>query len=222
MLILFIHLLKEKCSDSKIKIMETAYKFISATFGVSFAAGLVIIGAIIWLTHYITKKVTCIEKDHSDLSKSTEKTETHIDEIRKDISYIKGSIDIINNNVNTTPLVQSHSPISLTDAGKDVADELKADELISKNWETIYNGIASIKNQTAYDIQQYCIETASVEPNKFFDEQTMIALKNFAYKKGAPLQLYLRLLGVIIRDKYFEKEKIPLSRIDETSPNNIV
>ncbi|KGN98408.1 hypothetical protein HQ36_01990 [Porphyromonas gingivicanis] len=197
-------------------MQERIFDFISATFGASFAIVLVVIGVVIWLTHYITKKVTVINSSHDKITKGIEKSEANIDEIRRDLAYIKGTIDIAK--AGTTPFMQSHSPISLTDEGKKVAMELKAEGIILSNWDKIRKDLLNKDHKTAYDIQTYCIETASVSPSTFFDDCSIVLVKDFAFKEGKPLQLYLRLLGLLIRDKYFEEEGIPLSRIDETAP----
>ncbi len=52
-----------------------------------------------------------------------------------------------------------------------------------------------------------------------FDKESLDLLKTFAYKKGNSLQLYLRMLGVLIRDTYMEKENISITEIDKYDPN---
>ena len=196
---------------------ESIFSYISATFGISAAIAIVVLGLAFWLTHYITKKVTEIKSSHNTLSESVGKMEKDIDEIRRDLSYLKGTIDIIKSPKKGEPLIQSNSPISLTEAGKKVAEELKADILIASNWDKISAMISGTGIDNAYDIQQYCLETSSVEPEKFFDGKSLLHIKDFAYKHGQPLQLYLRMLGVIIRDRYFKEKGVPLSKIDETA-----
>ncbi len=197
---------------------ERIFDFISATFGVSFAVACVVFLLVIWLTHYVTKKVTEIKASHNEIANGLEKSEKHIDEMRRDISYIKGTLDIIKSG--NSPLMQSHSPISLTEEGVAVAKELDADRLITLNWERIKGELIKLGQANAYDIQQYCIETADVDAHLFFDSATLDKIKTYAYEKGKPVQLYLRLLGVIIRDKFFQEQGIPLSRIDETAPQS--
>ena len=42
--------------------------------------------------------------------------------------------------------------------------------------------------------------------------------KNFAFKEGNPLQIYTRLLGVMIRDEYMKRKNISISEIDKHDP----
>ena len=221
-------------------MQEELFKFVSATFGISTAVALAVILLALWLTHYITKKVTeirceneAITTDHkahteriSTLNedvgycktslKTTEKISGDLDEIRRDLSYLKGTIDIIRSGGN--PLMASHSPVKLTEDGEKVAEELRARQIVEDNWENIAVQLDPVENSSPYDIQQFCLESVSVEPEKYVNDKSLIAIKDYAFSKGQPLQLYLRVIGLIIRDKYLALLDIPLSRIDETAP----
>lgn len=196
---------------------EKIFNFVETTFGIAFAAGVLVLAVAFWLVYYITHHVTCIKKDHSILENNVQKTESHIDEIRRDLSYIKGSLDIMKSGAPT--LMKSNSPISLTEEGRKVAQEMAAETLIAQSWDKISRALMQVKEKSAYDIQEFCIETSSVDPHLFFEPPVLEAIKNFAFNKGLPLQLYLRLLGVLIRDKYFQEQGISLHLIDETDPN---
>lgn len=226
---------------------ERLFDFVSATFGTAFAVTLVVLLFALWLTHYITKKVTEFKAQHSDIKeearniearvdarlenmnksidirfdhidKRISKIEGDVDEIRRDMAYLKGSLDIFKNKQNT--LMRSHSPISLTEEGEKVAQEMKANEAIDRNWSKISKNLEKLSGANAYDIQTYCIETASVEPELFFDDLTIDRVKTFAFKKGMPLQLLLRLLGLLIRDRYFSENGMPLSAIDNADSSS--
>lgn len=217
------------------------FNFISATFGISAAVTIAVIAVAIWLTQYVTRKVTQFRCEHdaikekhdehdrkvrdmdSDLTfckaslKSTEKIAEDLGEIRRDLSYLKGTIDIIKGG--STPLMASHSPVSLTAEGKKVVEEMDGYALVDSNWDKINRNLMSAGEKTPYDIQQFCIESVSVEPEKYFSPRDLDRIKSFAFGKGQPLQLYLRVLGLLIRDRYFKEHSIPLSDIDSTSPS---
>lgn len=182
----------------------------------AFIVGIMLLGG--WLIYWVTKSVTKINAEHGHFNESVKKMDTNIDDIRKDLSYLKGSIDIIRSGAN--PLTQSNSPITLTKKGEEIAEEINANEIIAQNWDKIYSNLESeICDKNAYDIQEYCIETASVEPELFFDKVTLSKLKTFAYNQGRPLQYYSGMLGVLIRDKYLKIKKIDVSEIDQHDPN---
>lgn len=154
-----------------------------------------------------------------EVSKKGEKFEDKIDTIMSDMHYIKGTLDLLKNGM-PNALTQAHSPVSLTPKGKEVADQMGVAEMVARNWDKIETLIdAKVEFKNAYDIQQFCIEKATVALESFFCAQDVNNIKKFAYDNGQPLALYGSMIGVIIRDKYFEVKKIPLEKVDETDPN---
>lgn len=247
---------------------EWIISWLNHTFGVTVAATVVIIGLALWLTHYVTKKVTEIRGGHSSLSATSETIKNDFNEIRKDISYLKGSveqgekvlneirqdvnslkvdvgalkvdvnnlksesgdtkkkIDHVMNAISCGPtssavgLIQSHSPISLTEEGRDVARKIKAEEIIDKCWNTIKGLIdENVGCNSAYDIQKYCIETSAIFPERFYDEESLNSLKDHAYNAGVQLSRYTEMMGVIIRDRYLKECNIAIEEVDKTDPN---
>jgi len=181
-----------------------------------------------WLIYFVTKKVTEIQKEHEHMQGNAGKlentidrrfgmVETHIDEMRKDLSYLKGSIELIRSGANQP--TKSRSPISLTEVGIKIAEELKVEELVAQNWDKIAaNMDANVKDKNAYDIQTYCMETAAVDPESFFDDATIHKLKAYAFKNGNSLFYYSGVFGVVIRDKYLQQKGIDVSEVDVNDP----
>jgi len=184
----------------------------------SFGSAVAFVLFCFWAVHWITKKITIICTEHGVLTGNTVKMEGNIDDIRRDLAYLKGSFDLLKPGTQNT-LMQRKSPISLTDKGKTVATDIKAEEILSKNWEKILDILnKEIADKNAYDIQQYCIESLSVEPAKFLDKESLLSLKNYAFNQGEPLQLYTRLLGIVLRDRYLKYKKIPVEEVDKYDP----
>ena len=198
-----------------IELLKDALSSPAGSFAFVFA--LMILGG--WLIHWVTKKVTEINSEHSGFTKTVDKMEGTINDIRKDLSYVKGSIDVIKvGNMGT--LLQSKSPITLSEEGNTVAKEIGAEAIIARNWEKIFSQLENfVGNTNAYDIQQYCMENVSVDPELFFDTEGLTILKNYAYNHGNPLQLYTRMMGVLIRDKYMKIKGIAMAEIDKHDPN---
>lgn len=146
-----------------------------------------------------------LDRNEDNTRRRFESVENKIDEIRRDMSYIKGNIDFLRNS--GANLIQSHSPISLTNEGKEIATQIDADGIISKNWEKIRKNIELSGVNTAYDVQEYCFMTASVEPEKFFDADSIIRIKDFAYQHGKSVQIYLHIIGLLIRDKFLKEHQ---------------
>ena len=168
-----------------------------------------------YLVHWITKKVTTINNSHSGLSKAIEKIELNIDNIKSDLSYVKGSINILNAHI-PNPTIQSKSPISLTELGERLAKEMDLQDIIIRNWDKIYDYLdKNLISKNAYDIQQFCIDTASISLDKFFIDSDIDNIKNFAFKNGNPLMYYGSMIGVMIRDAYFKQKGIDVSDVDK-------
>ena len=171
-----------------------------------------------WIIFYVTRKVTEITSDHGVLTKSSNKLDTHIDEIRKDLSFVKGSLAVIQSGA--AQPTKSHSPVSLTEKGVEIATDLKVEDVIFRNWDKIILELEkNLSNKNAYDIQQYCIETAGVEPEKFFAEKDLNEIKAYAFKNGNNLFYYSGVFGVLIRDKYLKIKGIDVSEVDANDPN---
>lgn len=186
--------------------------------GGSLAVVLGVIIIICYAIYYITKHITTIKSDHSSLSKDVSKIDSSIDEIRKDMAYLKGSLDILKDSEAVThPLLKSHSPISLTELGKKVANELDAENMIANNWDIILPILnKDLSGKTPYDVQQYCMEEISVNPDKFFKQEDLNRIKKYAFEHGRPVELYTRMIGILVRDVYLASKGIDLSEIDKS------
>lgn len=168
-----------------------------------------------WLVYFITRKVTLMNADHSTLAKSVSGIEGTVDEMRRDLAYLKGSLDILKA---PEQLLKAHSPISLTDEGKRVAGELGAEAMISRNWQHVLAIMdVDLAGKTPYDIQQYCLEEVSVQPERFFLKEDLDTIKKYAYSHGRPVELYTRMIGILIRDAYLKYRDIDISEVDKAN-----
>ena len=66
--------------------------------------------------------------------------------------------------------------------------------------------------------QQFCIETATIGLDRLFCRDDVDRIKNFAYNEGKQTAYYGSMIGVIIRDKYFESKGIQPSEVDDNDP----
>jgi|GEM_PF-1186226 len=229
-------------------------KELLATDGGSFAFVAILLCLAFYLTHWVTKKITEITESHKNIErenqkvtesieKVSEKLSSNMDDIRKDISFLKGTNEVFNSNINAIktdvsslkedisflkgmneicgkdPYAQSHSPISLTELGKKVSAEIGVDDMIQRNWNAIVNDIdKNAEGKSAYDIQQYCIETTVVEPERFLLPEDIKKLKDYAYNQGRPIVAFAQIFAITIRDKYLKEKGINIEEIDKTTP----
>lgn len=135
------------------------------------------------------------------------------------LELMKVDISLMKNKLIPDTLTATHSPISLTEAGKVVAEEIKIKEAVDANKDNILKYIdENSESMNAYDIQQLCIETASIALDRFFLNEDIDRIKTHAFQNGNPLSVYGRLIGVLIRDIYFDERKIDIEEVDKHDP----
>lgn len=197
-------------------------KTIITSDGGAFALILALLLGAGWLVHWVTVKITHLQSKHDTFTHSVNKMESNIDEIRRDLAYLKGTIDIIKANPQQSP-VQARSPLSPSDVGLKIIEELNLNEMIARNADRIMNYLnANIGSRNPYDIQKFCIETASVELDKFFIDTDIDKIKQYAFEHGQTLFYYGSLIGVLVRDLYFSKNQINVIEVDKHDPSRVI
>ena len=197
----------------------------------SFASvfGIIVLGGcfVFWLHG----KFVAMIAEHKHVNSKCDNLDKRIESLRDDMHQIKGDIQYIKNMVNVqvnTPvqghkaMIQANSPLALTDVGKIAAGEMGAERIVANNWEKILPRIAAdIPGDNPYDIQTYCLERIPVAPDSFFDAASLESLKIYAFKNGRTLFECMKVIGIIIRNKYFETKGISLDTLDApTSPSS--
>ena len=117
------------------------------------------------------------------------------------------------------PATQTQSPITLTDRGRDLVAELGINTMINDNWMSISSVIeeqATRKNP--YDIAKTCMDEILLFPEKFLAEEELNILKLRAYQDGDLLQSFLRIVAVLVRDRFFDEHHISIAEIDKHAP----
>ncbi|WP_288817633.1 hypothetical protein [uncultured Alistipes sp.] len=181
----------------------------------SFAFVFFVLLLIAWLIFMATKYTT----QWSMKMKGVDKLEQKIESISGDLLYVKTKLEIFAAN---TPggLTASHSPISLTDRGKEIAEQMGIEQIIATNWDLIYKYISeNATSKNAYDLQQFCIEAATVALDRLLCKEDLDKIKMFAFNSGQNIAYYGSMIGILIRDKYFAIQGIPIGDIDTHDPN---
>ncbi len=84
--------------------------------------------------------------------------ETALDKIEKKIDMIpamSGKLELIYNNTLRQPVVASHSPIGLTDFGKKIATNIKADGFVDRHYNLFLDCLGvDYQRLNAFDIQK--------------------------------------------------------------------
>jgi len=189
----------------------------------SFVFGIMILAG--WLIYFVTKKITEITVTHSYFVKRLDKVETNIDVIRMDISEMKGTLRLVTDYITKNDaLMKKRSPLSLTEEGIKTVEDNQLSIMIEDNWGKINAALHNLKADNPYDIQEFCFNTAFTDtlhdrPLKFFTEKDIDKLKKLSYKSGISLFIITRMLGILIRDRYFKENEIDMEEIDDHDPD---
>lgn len=196
-------------------MLDTINAILGSPFGsFSFVLGFLVLGG--WLIHYATKFVTEYSVKHGQFNERMDKTESSIYKIQEDIAYIKGSFEaaVAIKDV----LTRKKSPISITEFGLQVVADHNLDAMVDSNWSKINTSVQNMKANNPYDIQEFCLETAFVKPSVFFPDKDIDKLKLISFQTGIPLFSVARMMGVLIRDRYFKENGIDIAEIDKHRP----
>lgn len=215
--------------------MDTIFNFLANNYPWMLVVAILITATVVVTVHVMNRlnAITHVKKDVTELKvvakcelhaadisstkTSVLKVEDLMSKISNDLSYLKG---VIGTSKMQNPLTESHSPVGLSEKGLEVAKEMDIYNIVDANWINIMSLIEThASSYNAYDIQQYCIEEATVALDKLFKPEDVDKIKLFAYNEGQTLAYYGMMIGVIIRDKYFHKKNIPILDIDTYDPN---
>jgi len=192
--------------------METILQLLTSTGG-AFA----VIAALIFLAFWVVVKVSTITANHSSFSNNLSESRKHIDDIRTDIAYLKGAINIILKDDAT----QRKSPITLTELGEKIKNDNDLVGLLARNWEKVSAKMICMNGKNPYDIQQFCVEHTFTALDEFFSKEDVDILKTIAFKSGLQLMSITRIMGVLIRDEYFKRNGIDAKDVDKYDPNKV-
>lgn len=215
--------------------MDFAKDWIIENFGVSALVliGLIVIAVIV--TVWIMKLKKNIESKPCDAhqklleeqSRKLEQDSVLLHRIEGQLSiltHLESSIHRMTDTIQlmtasysgSSPLTQSHSPISLTAKGKEIAEALKLNSVLDHNWDKIIKIITTETNP--YDIQMRFISELILNPKSYIDEASLDRIKTNAFESGIPLVDYMRMLGVMARDKFFSIHGIDVNEVDKNDP----
>jgi hypothetical protein len=194
--------------------LRDIFKSDAGSFGFVFG----VFGVICYAIYYITKFATKINTEHGMFSRRIDKIENNTDKIREDIIIIRAAM-----RTTADSYTWSQSPVSLTQKGREMADKLKIDERVTLSWDRIFQYIEeSVKDKNAYDIQQFCIERATINLLEFFTKEDVREIKIVAFKEGRSVESFGGLIGVIIRNAYFKQKGIDIDEVDRCDPQKKV
>lgn len=204
--------------------------------GLAFFVGVLLVGCLIFLVWWcrgIYEKVKSMDKlpcnenrekinlhseRHNETSQAIARIEATLGFMQKSIDSLAKSIQKENKLI-IDPYTKSHSPLSITEAGREMMDRLGVDDMFEKNWPRIEAFIEDkLEYKNPYDIQEFLIQQAVVYPEKFLQIDEIDKIKLDAYNTGVDIVPYMKVIAILARDRYFAEHNILVEDVDKHDP----
>lgn len=206
--------------------------------GLAFFVGVLLVGCLIFLVwwcrgiyekvksmdnlpcHENREKINLHSERHNETSQAIARIEATLGFMQKSIDSLTKSIQKENKLI-IDPYTKSHSPLSITEAGREMMDRLGVDDMFEKNWPRIEAFIEDkLEYKNPYDIQEFLIQQAVVYPEKFLQIDEIDKIKLDAYNTGVDIVPYMKVIAILARDKYFSEHNILVEDVDKHDPLN--
>lgn len=149
--------------------------------------------------------------------------ETALDKIEKKIDMIpamSGKLELIYNNTLRQPVVASHSPIGLTDFGKKIATNIKADGFVDRHYNLFLDCLGvDYQRLNAFDIQKSLFSYIGGEFKENLSHNEMDTVKTEAYERGLQDTDILQIIAVLARDKVLLDLGREIKEVDKHDPD---
>jgi hypothetical protein len=206
--------------------------------GLAFFVGVLLVGCLIFLVWWCRgiyekvksmdnlpcnenrEKINLHSERHNETSQAIARIEATLGFMQKSIDSLAKSIQKENKLI-IDPYTKSHSPLSITEAGRKMMDRLGIDDMFEKNWPRIEAFIEDkLEYKNPYDIQEFLIQQAVVYPEKFLQIDEIDKIKLDAYNTGVDIVPYMKVIAILARDRYFSEHNILVEDVDKHDPLN--
>lgn len=178
-----------------------------------FVSLLIAMGKYSWkLSAFITTWKT----EHQHHENTLNKIEKKIDVIPEIVS----KLELIYHNTMHQPLVASNSPIGLTDFGKKIATNIKADGFVERHYSLFLDCLGDdYQELNAFDIQKVLFSYIGGKFKENLNPKEMDIIKTKAYEIGLQDTDILQVIAVLARDKVLLELDREVKEVDKHDPN---
>ncbi len=138
--------------------------------------------------------------------------------MEKTVIRLEQLTELIYSNTLKNPVVQAHSPISLTPTGSEGNESIGLDAVLTREFSKLSGLVEEKSPKNAYDIQVESMRVANEQFAKSLSESELNKAKAFAYAKGLRLEDLASILGVLLRNEILNAKNIPVSEVDDHTP----
>lgn len=177
----------------------------------------VLIALLILTMYFIYKAGGWIEK-YRQHEKRMDTFETDFKSLARDLHEMTVKVGLIYQNTNPNSTVRSMSPLQLTEIGRDVMENINAQEIFNKYRERLISEVDVSSPQNAYDIQQRAIQVVKTTLPDLLNEDELVKLKQEAFQRGSILEDILIVFGILLRNTILKERNISIADIDKYDP----
>lgn len=160
---------------------------------------LAILGAALWGMF----KLGEVTKSFKDYLSDKEQLDKKLGEFQKTLADVNATSNLLYQAHLST--VQKKSPLSLTEIGEQVAEGIDARQKVKMHWPAIFACLSDYNLDGRYDVQMAAQAVARECFDDIFTDTERQEIKTFAYDEGLDLLEIYPVLGILIRDKFFEE-----------------
>ena len=150
------------------------------------------------------------DQEHRDMESRMARVETSVEYLQRSLDSLTKGLQG-NNKLILDSYTLNHSPLSISEKGRQMMQRVGMGDMFDKNWNRIEHLIdEGVEDKNAYDIDQFCMEQAVVFPEKFLGREDISVLKDDAYKEGLSLTSYMRVVAVLARNRYLDEHPLEI------------
>ncbi|MDA8171361.1 MAG: hypothetical protein M0Z48_05955 [Nitrospiraceae bacterium] len=128
-------------------------------------------------------------------------------------------IDLIyENTLGPRRTVAAHSPIGLTDVGREIAEKIQAQTILGKYASRLTKEVEAESPKNAYDIQMASMKVVKGQMVTMLNEPELATVKQEAYNRGLLVEDIMAVFGVLLRDRVLSLKGLPISDVDKHAP----
>ncbi|XXG30986.1 MAG: hypothetical protein WJ306_13325 [Ferrovum myxofaciens] len=177
---------------------------------------LVVLCACFWIVYHVGKWA----ETFSNHSKRIDAAEGNHGNLYEKVVEMKSKVDLIYTNTLKNPPTMAHSPISLTEVGRDGNSNIGLDSILRREYDLLSDLVNKKLPKNAYDIQVESMRVADEQFQKILTESELIKAKDFAFEKGLRLEDLSSILGVLLRNEILKKKGVPIADVDAHAPKS--
>jgi hypothetical protein len=143
-----------------------------------------------------------------------------LEKLSHEVIKIGTKVDLIYAYTNPNATVRSHSPISLTDSGMQIAAKISAETILSKCLAQLKREVENTRPKNAYDIQVASMAVAREKMLSCLDDKEINIIKDEAYTRGLLVEDIFSIFGVLLRNAILKEKSIPVAEVDIHTPQS--